>query len=504
MEKKNQTILEWYRKHQKKIDAPCGGNGVCGKCKVRFKAEAPIPTAREKELLTITELENNIRLACFCEMPDGETEAVEPIGDFWGNEVMEEDIREKKTNQCGNESEKNLQKEHAYGVAIDIGTTTLVMSLVCLLDEQTIGTIKEWNPQRMYGADVMTRIHAANEGSLKSLQEILKGELAIIFERLLKQCNVPTQQVKKVAIVGNTTMLHFLCGYSCEGLGRAPFSPVNLSLQTLRAKACGAKMASDAVIYIFPGISAFVGADIVAGIYACDMDLKEKVGMLIDIGTNGEMVIGNREGFWVASTSAGPVFEGGRISCGMPAISGAITHLTYEDDKWQYKCLGDRSPQGICGSGLIDLLAELYQNHMIDDNGTFSEKYFEAGCKIVTKPEITILQSDIRELQMGKAAIRTGIEILKDRITPEYMYVAGAFGKGIEILSAVTVGMFTTEDVQSLKIVGNTALEGAKKFLFDKDGKERLNRIVEGAKEIVLANEPGFEELYICNMQFVN
>ena len=504
MEKKNQTILEWYREHQKRIDAPCGGNGVCGKCKVRFKKEAPMPTIRERELLTAIELENNIRLACICSMPVGKMAVLEPVGEFWNKNKIEEASIQKIGDKKEDEIGKCLHAAKTYGIAIDIGTTTLVMSIVNLLNGHTIGTVTELNPQRMYGADIMTRIRAANEGSLKMLQSTVKKALEEMVECLLKQCNVRGSQVKKVAIVGNTTMLHLLCGYSCEGLGRAPFTPVSLSMQTFRAEDWQAKFAKDALIYVLPGISTFVGADIVAGIYACDMDRKDEVGMLVDIGTNGEMVIGSRQGFFVASTAAGPVFEGGTISCGMPAIPGAITHLTYQNDKWQYDCLGKKIPQGICGSGLIDLLAELYRNHMMDENGTLADVYFENGCEIVSESKIIIRQSDIRELQMGKSAIRTGIEILKGRIKPQYLYVAGSFGEGIKTKSAVAVGIFDTEDAQYLKVVGNTALEGAKKFLLDKDGEERLGRIVEGAKEIVLAKEPDFEDMYICNMQFAD
>lgn len=502
MDKKNQTILEWYREHQKRIDAPCGGNGVCGKCRVRFKTEAPIPTIRERELLSIRELENGIRLACVCKMPVGGMDVLEPVDDLGREEKIEKNIWKEESNLSGNEHKNDLQAEQVYGVAIDIGTTTLVMSLVSLLSGQTLGSVSELNPQRMYGADVMTRIRAANEGNLKMLQNIVKKALEKMFERLLKQCDIRMEQVKKVAIVGNTTMLHLLCGYSCEGLGRAPFTPESLTMKRWNSKECGAKLAEDAMIYVLPGVSTFVGADIVAGIYACDMDLKDEVGLLVDIGTNGEMVIGSRQGFFVTSTAAGPVFEGGAISCGMPAISGAITHLTYQNDKWLYECLGDRMPQGICGSGLIDLAAELYQNQIIDENGTLSEAYFEEGCEVVKESEISILQSDIRQLQMGKAAIRAGIEILKEKIEPSYMYVAGAFGKGLCLDNVIKIGMFGREDRSLLVTVGNTALEGTKKFLLDQNGEERLERIVEIAEEIILAREPEFEELYICNMQF--
>lgn len=490
MEKKNQTILEWYRENQNYIDAPCGGNGVCGKCKVRFKTEAPIPTPKEKELLSSMELKENVRLACVCSMPESEEMIFEPVGDFWRK--IDRDI----------EHTKILRQESLYGIAIDIGTTTLVMSLIEVQKGETLKSITQLNPQRMYGADVLTRIRTANEGNLKKLQHLLKEALEDMFKRLLRETGVSALKIEKVAIVGNTTMLHLLLGYSCEGLGKAPFTPVTLKMHKLNEKDCDIKIAPQAVIYVLPGISTFIGADIVAGIYACDMDLKEEVGMLVDIGTNGEMVIGSRQGFWVASTAAGPVFEGGGVSYGMPAIEGAITHLTYEDNKWKYECLGNNLPVGICGSGLIDLLAGLYGNNFIDENGTLEECYFENGYVITKEPFIAISQADIRELQMGKAAIRAGVEILKEKNTPRYVYVAGAFGSGLCLESAAKIGLFGAEDIERVTVIGNTALEGAKKFLMDPNGEERLLRIVAVAKEIVLANDAGFEERYIENMQF--
>lgn len=498
MEMKKETVLEWYRNHHNRIDAPCGGNGICGKCKVLFKKEAPVPTKKEIELLTKAELEKNIRLACASEMPK-ERGRVEPIGDFWKNEknlIMEEVEEQAKLHLGG--------KEISYGVAIDVGTTTLVMSMVSLSTGETIATITEWNPQRIYGADVMTRIQFANEGRLNELQTLVKESLTQMFECLLARCNIKNSQIEKVVVVGNTAMLHLLCGFSCEGLARAPFKPVNLAIQKLSASAYANKLSANAVIYILPGISAFVGADIVAGIYACDMDMAEKVGLLVDVGTNGEIVIGSKSGFWVTATSAGPVFESGRVSCGMPAITGAITHMTYQKNKWYYECQGAKTPKGICGSGLLDLLAGMYEHHIIDENGTLDDVYFEDGYMVVENLKIQILQSDIRELQMGKAAIRAGIEILKRKLSPEYMYVAGAFGRGIMPASAVVTGIFGAEDVCHMSAVGNTALVGAKKFLLDENGEARLVSIVAKSREIILSNEPEFEELYICNMQFKN
>ena len=511
MEEKKQTILEWYREKHNYIDAPCGGQGTCGKCKVRFLENPPEPTEREKELLSAEEIAGQIRLACMTRMAEGSR--------FVPAAKM-------------SEQEYIMVHEPAagtYGIAIDVGTTTLVMRLVNLNTGKAIATVSGVNPQRMYGADVITRIKLANEGQLQLLCLEVKRALKDLFYLLLEEAKIVTSLIKKVVIVGNTTMLHILQGYSCEGLGTAPFSPVDLSMQKLTAGAYAKELPEDAKIIILPGISAFVGADIVAGMYYCDMDLKETTHMLVDVGTNGEMVLGNRHGFWVTSTAAGPVFEGGNISCGMPAVLGCITHMRLRKceysrqeeqalnvavskqqkkvkrvESWEYECLGEQTPQGICGSGLIDLTAGLYEAGIIDENGTLTEMYFEEGYPICQSTETTLrmLQSDIREIQMGKAAIRAGIELLSRKVTPENIYLAGAFGAQIDLKSAMGIGLFSESDIAKIKSVGNAALEGAQKFLLDEAGEARIKEMVSCAKEILLANEPEFEEYYIKYMQF--
>lgn len=492
MEQRKQTILEWYREKEKKIDAPCGGNGTCGKCKVHFLKQPKEATGREKKLLTAEEIENHIRLACMTEMTE---DAFEVIGEVF----TECDDRHQE--QASRQPSTEILPKAAIGVAIDIGTTTLVMRALNLLNGQELVTLSEMNPQRMYGADVMTRIRAANEGKQDGLQKMIKSALEQMFEKLLQLTGMKKCQIKKVAIVGNTTMLHLLLGYSCKGLGAAPFEPVSLELHKWWGNECEGGLSEQAEIVILPGISAFIGADIVAGIYACDMDLYDEIQMLVDVGTNGEMVLGNKKGFLVTSTAAGPVFEGGNISCGMPAVNGCITHFTYDSNQWRYEMLGEKEPKGICGSGLIDLLAGMYEHGIIDENGTLEDVYFEEGYCVLHQPKICLYQSDIRELQMGKAAIRAGMELLEKREEPVKLYLAGVFGAGIRPDSAETIGLFSKMDIERMQPVANTALKGAQKFLLEEDGEVRLRGIVSGTKEILLANEEGFEEAYIQYMQ---
>ena len=516
MSEKNQTILEWYQQNNRFIDAPCAAKGECGRCKVRFLSEAPVPQEKEKKLLTKEELENGVRLACVTKM---QKEAhFEVLGEL---SRMEKIVVKEEENW----QKEDIEEGEPLGIALDIGTTTLAMSLVRLSLGKCIKTVTSVNHQRSYGADVISRIQAANSGHALELQECILKDIWEMLLEMLQENRIKACQIKKIAIAGNMTMCHLLLGYSCEGLGKAPFRPVHLSLIKITATELFEKIRYErnaeemydnlnAEVSILPGISAFVGADIVAGMYACDMDLSEKTQMLLDIGTNGEMVVGSKDGFLVTATAAGPVFEGGNISCGMPAVKGAVSHikcvpkyLEVEEKEYIWNCeiIGiehqkEKMPKGICGSGLIDLAAAFLKEGLIDENGTLIESVFETG---VWLKGLKITQADIRELQMGKAAIRAGIEILSEKMIPERLFLAGGFGTELDVDSACSIGLLPKEIKYEVVSRGNTSLLGLQKFLTDENGENRLKNIVKLSEELVLSEEGNFEERYILFMQFL-
>lgn len=517
MSKKNQTILEWYQQNSRFMDAPCAGKGECGRCKVQFLTEAPIPQEKEMRLLTEEELKNGVRLACVTKMQKEDRFKV--MGELSQTEKIV--VPMEKTEQ----KDEDIDENEPLGIALDIGTTTLAMSLVRLSSGTCIKTVTAVNHQRSYGADVISRIQAANSGHALELQKCILKDIWNMLSEILQVTGVKAEQIKKFAIAGNTTMCHLLLGYSCEGLGRSPFKPVNLSLIKITVAELFAKIVSEiktndmygnlnVQVVILPGISAFVGADIVAGIYACDMDLSEKKQMLLDIGTNGEMVIGDKDGFLVTSTAAGPVFEGGNISCGMPAVKGAVAHVQCVSEVsrcgekeyvWNCETIGsnhqnEKMPKGICGSGLIDLAAEFLKEGLIDENGTLVERFFETG---VLVKGLKMTQADIRELQMGKAAIRAGIEILSEKMIPESIFLAGGFGTELDIDSASSIGLLPKEMKHEVVSKGNTSLAGLQKFLTDEKGERRIKNIVKLSEETVLAEDGNFEERYILFMQFL-
>ncbi len=491
-----QTILEWYQKNHEFIDAPCNGNGSCGRCKVQFQKEAPKADAIERKLLTEAEIEQGIRLACRTKMTENAEFKV--IGEVFDKTVS---------------GHRDTKEEASYGIAFDLGSTTLAMQLIGLDSGAVQITVTSINHQRAYGADVISRIQAANDGKLHDLQIMIQKDMINLLEQIVDKTGIGAAKIQRIAIAGNTTMCHLLLGYSCIGLGRAPFSPVSLAMHKCKSQELLGKFLElsetlsglQAEVLILPGISAFVGADIVAGIYACDMDKKDTPHMLIDIGTNGEMVLGDANGFLVASTAAGPVFEGGAISCGMPAVRGAVSHV--DSLKPSLHVIGETQPEGFCGSGLIDLAALLLKAGIIDENGTLCDAYFEYGFQFEgldakERKKLILTQSDLRELQMGKAAIRAGMELLYKNKMPENIYLSGGFGAAIDLHSAEEIGLFSKLAAAKVIPMGNTVLKGLHKFLMDADGESRVLKIPPKTTEMLLAKEAEFEETYIEYMQF--
>ena len=511
--KQQKNLLEMLQEKNEYISAPCNGNGICGKCIVRYKSGATEPTKQDREFLSEKQLEQGYRLACQSypteeykvEIPELE-ETIEVLSQ-WENQRTEEILK--------NTAEGTAEKtENAlYGICIDIGTTTLAALLVNLETEADCQTAVSVNHQRAYGSDVLSRISASNSGKKWEIQRCIRQDLQKLIRELLQKEKITEQQIQRIVIAGNTTMCHLLRGFSCETLGVAPFLPVDLSwMEGSAADFLGMKEL-DTKVVILPGISAFVGADIMAGIAKMNMHRSEGYHLLLDIGTNGEMVLGNCRHMYVTSTSAGPAFEGGNISCGMASIPGVISHVFMEETgKAGFQVIGETDGEnkkqqaiGICGTGMIDLVYELREHQMIDEHGTYSDLYFDTGYELAEKVKFT--QNDIRELQMAKAAIRAGVDILvkKAGITFDEVddcYLAGGFGTKIDIKKAAGIGLIPKELEMKTIPAGNTVLAGTKEVLLGKISKEELEKIQTMADVINLAEENDFEEMYLSYMDF--
>ena len=511
--KQQKNLLEMLQEKNEYISAPCNGNGICGKCIVRYKSGATEPTKQDREFLSEKQLEQGYRLACQSypteeykvEIPELE-ETIEVLSQ-WENQRTEEILK--------NTAEGTAEKtENAlYGICIDIGTTTLAALLVNLETEADCQTAVSVNHQRAYGSDVLSRISASNGGKKWEIQRCIRQDLQKLIRELLQKEKITEQQIQRIVIAGNTTMCHLLRGFSCETLGVAPFLPVDLSwMEGSAADFLGMKEL-DTKVVILPGISAFVGADIMAGIAKMNMHRSEGYHLLLDIGTNGEMVLGNCRHMYVTSTSAGPAFEGGNISCGMASIPGVISHVFMEETgKAGFQVIGETDGEnkkqqaiGICGTGMIDLVYELREHQMIDEHGTYSDLYFDTGYELAGKVKFT--QNDIREIQMAKAAIRAGVDILVKKAGIAFdevddCYLAGGFGTKIDITKAAGIGLIPKElEVKTIP-VGNTVLAGTKEVLLGRISKDELEKIQTMADVINLAEENDFEELYLSYMDF--
>ncbi len=482
------------------MSAACGGRGTCGKCTLQLVEGDLEITTYDRAKLSKAELEKGYRLSC----------KAYPIGDckiklLTGNEDDFEVVTKYQ-----NASRANVDKDGNYAMGIDIGTTTIAISLIDVARGDTLDTYSTVNKQRAYGADVIARILASNSGKKEELRESIQKDLLHGIKEVIKKTGVLKEQIKKITIACNTTMGHLLLGFSCETLGVFPFTPVDISEITLSFEEVLGSDYLQIPIILLPGISTFVGGDIAAGLLVCDFDKKKEPCLLIDLGTNGEMAIGNKDRIIVTSTAAGPAFEGGNISCGVGSIPGAICNIDIDKDELKYKTIGDSAPVGICGTGVIEIVSELVKANLVDETGLLDEDYFEDGYKIAEDlmgKAITFTQKDVREIQLAKAAVRAGVELLICRYGITYeeidtVYLAGGFGYKMNIEKAIDVGLLPQELSNKITAIGNSSLGGAIRYAYDVEAHSRMKYIIENSTEINLSNDKDFNELYVDYMYF--
>lgn len=502
------------------VSAACGGKGTCGKCKIRVVAGDLEITSTDRAKFSEIELEQGYRLACKAypksactiRIVSGDEADFEVVSDIVQgiNALSKQEENSKGAEEGCNDAEKNCdQVEEGYAFAIDIGTTTVAISLVSLAKKQIIKTYTTINKQRAYGADVISRIKASMEGQKEELRQSIQKDLLEGIQSLVEENHIDRSEILRIAIAGNTTMGHLLLGYSCETLGVYPFTPVNIDrIELPFAEVFGTDYLTAQVI-LLPGISTYVGGDIVAGLLTCGFDNIEKPNLLIDLGTNGEMAIGNKDKILVASTAAGPAFEGGNISCGVGSIAGAICSVRIGDTT-TFDTIGQKPAIGICGTGVIELASELLKAELMDETGLLNDDYFETGY-VLTKDnhgnDITLTQKDIRELQMAKSAIRAGAETLMRRFGVSYneidqVFLAGGFGYKVNLEKAIHIGLLPEELNGKITAIGNSSLSGAVNYLVGKEAPKRVDGIKLVASEVHLSNDADFNDLYIEFMAF--
>lgn len=490
-----QTILELLRTHGiAGVHSPCGGNGSCKKCEVVVSSGG------------ISEQ----RLACQTIVTNGMYVELRP----------ETQLAVQESGQCAIYLPDNYTASDGdCGVACDIGTTTVVCHLFDLKTGRRLATVSGGNAQRSFGGDVIARIQASIEGKRERLTELIIEQINASIQTLCHKAKRDLAQVKRMAVAGNTTMCHLFAGLAPDTIGLQPFAPLSLFGSEYTAAELG--LCIDGTVYIAPAISGYVGGDVAADILAAELFRKERPALLIDIGTNGEMAIGHGGSFMCCATAAGPAFEGAEIKLGMPASVGAVSGVSYHDGVLACKIIGDAAPVGICGSGLIDALAVMLELGAVDETGRMPDpdEAPREAARFLGEDEdglifcltedrtIYITQADVRKLQLAKAAIAAGIQILMKKFGTEYeqisaLILAGGFGSCINPAAAAKIGLIPEKLLNVTAAVGNAAGEGAASALLSEAAREQLDKIQKACQYIELSAEPDFYDAYIDAMMF--
>lgn len=514
---KEETVLDALRRLGVFMENCCG-KGVCGKCAVFYESPAP-EICQEEEVFGAEGLLKGKRLACLHKVKDNMRVRLAESMYLPEENIPKMQIEGMKVRTQGSTAGKKISPVQEYTVILDIGTTTLAAAFVRESDFQIERVLTKENSQRRFGSDVISRIEAEGKGYGASLKEAVWSDirsLCMEFEAGKKLEQGENIIWKQLVISANTVMEHLLLGYSCKGLGEAPFHPVSLEL-TEKAKkeiASGNSSLENAQVTVLPGISAFVGADIVSGLFSVSMDKEEGTVLFADIGTNGEMALGKNGRILATAASAGPAFEGANIREGVPGIEGAICQVNLLGGRLLVNTIGGKPPIGICGTGVLELASELYRGGILDRHGTFCAGRSDYPvAKRADGSEIRFTQEDMRQLQMAKSAIRSGMELLFEKAGVQEeeikkVYLAGGFGCRIHVHKAAVLGLIPPKLEKKTEAVGNTSLLGAYQYAKachegnGAEAKKRLTGIIQETEVLNLAEQPEFEEHYIRNMDF--
>ena len=440
-------------------DAPCGGKGTCGKCRVTIDGQEVLAcqTAVHRDLTVLIPLEEEEKI-----LTTGLAVSTKP------------------------------EELYPHVLAFDIGTTTVVAYLMDGHSGTQIATASCKNPQGQFGADVISRIEHALQGGSNELAACIRETMESLTKELCARTGISEADIGAASIVGNTAMHHLLLNIDPKPLVTPPYMP-NVFEALELDRGCQVR--------ILPNIAGFVGGDTVGCMVATRFDQLEELSLMIDIGTNGEMVLGSKERRIACSTAAGPAFEGAKISCGMRGAEGAVDHVWLEDGEVKYHVIGEAAPEGLCGSGLLDLVAALLDLEILDESGYLEEKEYRL-CE-----NVVLTQKDVREVQLAKAAIRAGIELLAEKLGKEVsdiqkVYLAGAFGNYLTPASACRIGMIPPVLLDRIQPIGNAAGEGAKLCALNREEYLYSQNLAKETEFLELASLPQFQDCYVDALEF--
>lgn len=466
--------------HEYGVEFPCGGKGSCGKCRVKVLEGEIEADSQHQEQLRKLDLGADWRLAC---RSTCQNKLVLEVGQY--HSIIKAD-----------ETSFDFTPREGFGVAFDLGTTTLVGQLLDLSTGKIHAVDTALNPQKKFGSDLVSRLEAALAGHYQEMVDLIREKIGSMIGSMTGgRC----EKIREISIVGNTVMQHFFCGLDIRPLSFFPFESPDLAAREMKPEELGWKIKCPNIRF-HASIGSFVGSDILAGILATGMHQKEAYTVLVDLGTNGEIVVGNRKQLLCASTAAGPAFEGARISMGMQAVTGAISSVRSGNGDWQYGIIGKVAPRGICGSGLIDVISLLLESGKL---GEFGE-ILSGEDQVQLAGRVVLTQKDIQEFQLGKSAIATGLEILMRRMgigsgNIDRIYIAGGFGSYLNTTNVKRTGMLDYDPDKMFQL-GNSALIGAKMMLFTNSEEE--DRILSLTSHVNLESESDFQDRYVEHLAF--
>jgi uncharacterized 2Fe-2S/4Fe-4S cluster protein (DUF4445 family) len=498
------------------IAAPCGGLGRCGSCRVRVSGDVREPGPSEHDALG-SAVSRGVRLACLARV-DGPSEVVvERIGGAGALRIVTD----------GPEVPADVEPPEARGIvcppgvrpigaAVDIGTTTLVVRLHDLRDGAPLGESASLNPQMAYGHDVLTRVSQALGGEARRLREEVTREIEVLVTGLTDRPSLSQSSLCEVVVVGNPTMTHLFLGRDVTPLAVSPNTGALIDAVETDAASADLPLLGDARVTVGPAVSAFVGADAVAALLATGIADREDPTLLIDLGTNGEVVLAAGGVLLATSAAAGPAFEGAGITSGMRAESGAIERVWLDDAYgMSYMTIDDEPAAGLCGSGLLDAVAALLAAGALDatgrlqPTGALADRVYDTddGRHVQIAPGVSLTQNDIRQLQLGKAAVQVTLEVLvaEAGLEPDdvrEVVVAGGFGTHLRPASLAALGVIPHDWATRVTFGGNAALTGASMMLLSRDARRRATELARSARTVPLAERADFQPRFLGALDF--
>jgi len=492
------------------LNTPCGGKGACKKCVVLAPDQTEV-------------------LACQHIIDRDLTVTVPLASRLFEQKILRYDLG-KKIQVLPPVVKPADVTGRTYGLAVDIGTTTVVVNLVDLSSGGIVAAEADFNPQARHGDDVISRITFANtDENLTELQRLIIDCLNSLISALCKKNGIDPSHICEITAVGNTTMNHIFLHLPVAQLGHAPYRAYSLDAHDVPAGELGIRINPQANVHTVENIAGFVGSDTVAGALAVDINLADEPTLLVDIGTNGEIVCGGKDKLCAASCAAGPAFEGARISQGSRAVAGAIQAVVINDDDIDIDVIADKPPQSICGSGLVDAVAVMLDLGILDSTGRIrrvdspaaklppavahrlvaenNQPAFVLAYDNGGRPAVTLTQQDIRQVQLAKAAIATGIRLLLEKLNLkpgdlDRILLAGAFGNYIKRSSALRIGLLPKVPPEKIHFVGNAAASGARMILLSPHARAAAGHLARKIQYVEIAHEPEFTNVFADSMTF--